>query len=215
MSQSCALCSPFLESMSVIGILRHLASKSLLFGYDCIRRMKNKRLANTSYGRLKAVGAGLVLAAIGSLRLLGGVQVVTHWTGQPMFSWGLIAAGIVCLLSALVPVSWVNKATETEPQSGSSHNMASVKPPKTSQKPGIGLFTYEQEKYTTPFQYFGQIVVGVVVVSLGTMLGCDQFLSLSRRSTGGIVTSAVLIVIGIFFAHAGVIFWFRRILRKP
>jgi hypothetical protein len=33
------------------------------------------------------------LAAVGVLRLMGGVQVVRAWTGQPMFSWGLIAAG--------------------------------------------------------------------------------------------------------------------------
>jgi len=50
------------------------------------------------YGRLKLVGAGLVLTLVGSARLSRGVQVVTHWTGQPMFSWGLIAAGGLCLL---------------------------------------------------------------------------------------------------------------------
>ena len=36
--------------------------------------------ANSRYGRLKAFGAGLILAAVGILRMLGGVQVVTHWT---------------------------------------------------------------------------------------------------------------------------------------
>jgi len=44
--------------------------------------------------------------------MLGGVQVVTHWTGQPMFSWGLVAAGIVSVLSALVPPSWIARATQ-------------------------------------------------------------------------------------------------------
>jgi hypothetical protein len=58
---------------------------------------------NTRYGWLKAIGVGLILIAVGLLRLLGGVQVVTHWTGQPMFSWGLIAGGIVCILSAFIP----------------------------------------------------------------------------------------------------------------
>lgn len=70
----------------------------------------NKRNANSRFGRLKAVGAGVILVAVGILRMLGGVQVVTHWTGQPMFSWGLVAAGIVCILSALVPVSWITMA---------------------------------------------------------------------------------------------------------
>src|SRR5262249_14152949 len=33
-------------------------------------------------GRLKAIAAGLILIALGFLRLLAGVQVVTHRTGQ-------------------------------------------------------------------------------------------------------------------------------------
>lgn len=68
---------------------------------------KHKGSTNSHFGRLKAVGAGLILVAVGVLRMLGGVQVVTHWTGQPMFSWGLVAAGIVFVLSALVPPSWM------------------------------------------------------------------------------------------------------------
>lgn len=71
---------------------------------------KHQRSSNTKYGRLKAIGAGLLLIAVGYLRLLGGVQVVTHGTGQPMFSWGLIAAGILCIASTLIPKSWIVKA---------------------------------------------------------------------------------------------------------
>ena len=41
---------------------------------------------------------------------MGGVQIVRTWTGQPMFSWGLIAAGIVCIVSAFIPNSWISKA---------------------------------------------------------------------------------------------------------
>ena len=69
--------------------------------------------SNFRYGRLKAIGAGLLLLAVGLLRLMGGIVVVTHWTGQPMFSWGLIAAGIVCIVSAFIPSSWVANATTT------------------------------------------------------------------------------------------------------
>jgi hypothetical protein len=68
---------------------------------------------NTRYGRLKAIGSGLILIIVGLLRLLGGVQVVTHWTGQPMFSWGLIAAGTLCIFSAFIPRSWMVKAAAT------------------------------------------------------------------------------------------------------
>jgi hypothetical protein len=62
------------------------------------------------YGRLKLVGAGLAFAVVGTTLLLSGVQVVTHWTGQPMFSWGLIAAGGLCIVLALIPASWIAKA---------------------------------------------------------------------------------------------------------
>jgi len=63
------------------------------------------------YGRLKLVGAGLLLAAVGIARMLRGIQVETHWTGQPVFSWGLIAAGALCLLLASIPPSWLAKVT--------------------------------------------------------------------------------------------------------
>ena len=62
------------------------------------------------YGRLKLVGAGLIFALAGTARLLRGVQVVTHWTGQPVFSWGLVAAGVICFGLALIPVSWIAHA---------------------------------------------------------------------------------------------------------
>jgi hypothetical protein len=63
------------------------------------------------YGRIKLVGAGLVLALVGMARMASGVQVATHWTGQPIFSWGLIAAGSLCILLAFVPPSWIATAT--------------------------------------------------------------------------------------------------------
>ena len=44
---------------------------------------------HTRYGRLKAIGAGLVLVAVGVLRLRVGIQVVTHSLGQPVFSGAL------------------------------------------------------------------------------------------------------------------------------
>jgi hypothetical protein len=53
--------------------------------------------------------------------LLGGVQVVTHWTGQPMFSWGLIAGGGLCILLALIPAAWIAKAAATDSKAGRHH----------------------------------------------------------------------------------------------
>ena len=57
------------------------------------------------YGRLNLIGAGLLIAVVGVAPLLSGVQVVIHWTGQPMFSWGLIAAGGLCIVLAILPAS--------------------------------------------------------------------------------------------------------------
>jgi len=77
---------------------------------------KHQKSSNTKYGRFQAIGAGLVLIVVGKLRLLGGVHVVTHGTGQPMFSWGLIAGGMLLILSALIPQSWIAKAVGSPAQ---------------------------------------------------------------------------------------------------
>lgn len=69
------------------------------------------------YGRLKLLGAGLALEVVGTALLLRGVQVVAHWTGQPIFSWGLITAGGVCVVLGVLPASWVAKAATTNSKS--------------------------------------------------------------------------------------------------
>ena len=61
------------------------------------------------YGRLKLFAGGFSLAAIGVLRMLHGIQVVTHGTGQPMFSWGLVAGGMLCIALSILPTSWMPK----------------------------------------------------------------------------------------------------------
>ena len=68
------------------------------------------------YGRLKLVSAGVVLALFGTARMLRGIQVVQTSRSQPMFSWGLIAAGFVCVAFALIPLSWIAKAASTRPK---------------------------------------------------------------------------------------------------
>jgi hypothetical protein len=44
--------------------------------------------------RLKLVAGGLVLILVGVMKIAGGVQVSTHWTGQPLFSWGLVTGAL-------------------------------------------------------------------------------------------------------------------------
>jgi hypothetical protein len=90
--------------------------------------------------------------------------------------------------------------------------MVFVKPHKTVQKQGVGLYTYEQAKNTTPFQYLGQLVVGTLVALLGIAFAFAEYQS-PTRSTGGFIGAGFLTVVGIFWAHAGAIFWYRR-LRK-
>jgi hypothetical protein len=88
-----------------------------------------------------------------------------------------------------------------------------VKHSKKAPKQGIGLYTYAQEKNTTPFQYLAHIVVGSVFVLLGMALGYTQYQS-PARSTGGLITSVAFIVIGVFIGHAGAIFWHRRLWKR-
>jgi hypothetical protein len=61
--------------------------------------------------RLKAISAGAILVAVGYLRIRGGMQVVTHWTGQPMFSCGLIAGGLLLIASAAIPKRLLSRLT--------------------------------------------------------------------------------------------------------
>jgi hypothetical protein len=81
-------------------------------------RSKKRRAPATvrPYGRIKLIGAGLVLALVGTARAFRGVQVVIHSNLQPVFSWGLIAGGGLCILLALIPSLWIVKAATTHPK---------------------------------------------------------------------------------------------------
>jgi len=91
--------------------------------------------------------------------------------------------------------------------------MITVKPQKSAPDQGIGLYTNEQTKYTTPFQYFAQIVVGAVVIWLGAMLAYAKYQSPFRISPG-LIAAIALIAVGMFQAHAGAIFWYRRLRKR-
>jgi len=84
---------------------------------------------------------------------------------------------------------------------------------------GIGLFSRKQEKNTTPFDYFAQVVVGTVVLVCGVLYLVIIFDHRSRETIQfgrpephlyGFLVAGAFIVVGIFMAHAGVIFWSRR-----
>jgi hypothetical protein len=85
----------------------------------------------------------------------------------------------------------------------------------------IGLYTAEQEKNTTPFDYFASIIIGGVVLFCGALYLVIIF-GLRHKETlqfgtaephlYGFVVAFAIIAVGIFMAHAGVIFWGRRFL---
>ena len=88
---------------------------------------------------------------------------------------------------------------------------------------GIGLYTHEQAKNTTAFDYFAQIVVGTIIAALGGLLLYQGMIARSEqiRVYGSTEThmwawvgSVAVVVIGLFMAHAGVIFYARRIARR-
>lgn len=60
--------------------------------------------------RLKLVGAGAVCIAFGWLRIWAGVQVVSNAHRQPVFSYGLVALGIVLILFAAIPDKLIARA---------------------------------------------------------------------------------------------------------
>ncbi len=88
---------------------------------------------------------------------------------------------------------------------------------------GIGLYTYEQTKNVTPFQYFAQLLVGVFISCMGTFL---LYYVISIRSDEiqkygaaeghfwGWLGGGTIMVIGLFMAHAGAIFYIRKIARN-
>ncbi len=88
---------------------------------------------------------------------------------------------------------------------------------------GIGLLSREQQKNTTPFQYSMQIAVGTVFIALGTMLFYQASIVRTREirhygsadtHVGMWLTASAFFAVGAFFAHAGVIFYLRRMRKR-
>ena len=85
---------------------------------------------------------------------------------------------------------------------------------------GIGVYSYRQTKYSTSFGLFVVIVVGCVfcltgAARLATVLHAREMESLRFGSAEphvwGFVYSISTIGFGVFLAHAGVIYWVRRL----
>jgi len=106
---------------------------------------------------------------------------------------------------------------------GLGHNNRQQKSKIVSKRRGIGLYTYEQAKNTTPFQYFAQIVVGTIVAATGALLLYHvvtvrtdeiQVYGSAEAHIWGWLSGLAVVLIGLFMAHAGVIYHGRRIFHK-
>ena len=85
---------------------------------------------------------------------------------------------------------------------------------------GIGLYTYEQIKNVTPFQYFAQLLIGTFITSMGAVL---LYYVVSARNDEirkygaaeghfwGWLGGCAIVVIGVFMGHAGAIFYLRKL----
>src|SRR5271155_5398118 len=85
-------------------------------------------------------------------------------------------------------------------------------------RPDLGLYTYAQNRNTTPFQFAAGVVVGAVVFLVGLILLPSIWEIRAREISaygsasshlGGFTASAAMLLIGLFMAHAGVIFYWR------
>ncbi len=84
---------------------------------------------------------------------------------------------------------------------------------------GIGLYSYQQSHNTTPFQFAAQIVVGTIVVLAGIALlyGIHErrvqevsTFGSAESHWGGVAFGCCMLLVGVFFVHAGVNFYWRK-----
>jgi hypothetical protein len=75
---------------------------------------------------------------------------------------------------------------------------------------GYGLFAAFKRDSTTALQYFVCVVIGLSMLLLGVEM---IWLRIHRGPDPlwGVFDAVVIIVAGIFVAHAGAIFWFKRL----
>ena len=91
--------------------------------------------------------------------------------------------------------------------------------PESKRKRGLGFYSYEQTKYSTPLGLTGCILIGTVVTltGIGFLVAVLNDREIEKARFGspeahvwGFVYSIVFIISGLFIAHPGVIYWSRR-----
>src|SRR5579864_9373864 len=92
----------------------------------------------------------------------------------------------------------------------SKHNRRSILQPKESQR-GLGLFRIFKKDTTTPLQYLAAVVIGTSTLALAVeMIWLNQHKGPDRLWS--LPDAIVLLLLGLFIAHPGIIYWFRRII---
>ena len=85
---------------------------------------------------------------------------------------------------------------------------------------GLGLYSHEQCRNTTALQFYGQIIVGATVALFGLFLTWGiwrtRLQEISEYGTAdshyaGFAFSAGVILVGVFMAHPGVIYSWRKL----
>lgn len=85
---------------------------------------------------------------------------------------------------------------------------------------GLGLYTYRQIRSETPFTLIAGIVVGLFVVCIGAGILWSVWQARIEEISdygsagshfGGFLIGAAAVVIGLFYAHAGIIFYCRKL----
>ena len=88
---------------------------------------------------------------------------------------------------------------------------------------GLGLYSANQIRSETPFTLFGVIIVGTVFCFGGIVLFWSTVVARSKEfaasgtadsHVGGFLFALGMFICGIFFAHAGVIYFGRRLLTR-
>jgi multisubunit Na+/H+ antiporter MnhB subunit len=91
--------------------------------------------------------------------------------------------------------------------------------PDPKRKRGLGFYSYEQAKYSTPLGLTGCILIGTAMglTGIGFLVAVLNDREIEKARFGspeahvwGFVYSIVFIITGMFIAHPGVIYWARR-----
>lgn len=84
-------------------------------------------------------------------------------------------------------------------------------------KRGLGLFSWQNDNQDNALTYTAGIIVGVIFLLIGSALVASEVYQVGNKHLtdwGVIISGITCLLVGVFLAHAGVIYWWRRIFPK-